>query len=296
MINLRIVSGQQDRNALRVGENAAMVERLRIIGAIRVWGILAHISGLSVLAPPTRAANAELRPFTVKDSIEISYFVNPDFWSVNQNRRVAPIASPDQRWFLVTTQRGVLASNRLESTIWVFSQEAISGLVSNKSGVSPRPKAVATFQATTNNPVITDVRWLADSRRIAFIASDQGEYPALYRRCDQWKSETHHQRQSIVTAYDICGDMIAYATLDDPMSPEPQPDLVPVTGQSIWELLWRDRPLGDRDDSLLLNVPTSCTSCEKGKTCMCISLWKGGPSISTTLCWHYPLTRTRSLQ
>ena len=100
------------------------------------------------------------RPFTVEDSIEMSYLVNPVLWPINQEPPSRPEVSPDGRWFLVVSERGALKDNSLASTIWVFDRHAVSAFVSGSSGERPAPKEIATFSATSNTPVISDVRWL----------------------------------------------------------------------------------------------------------------------------------------
>ena len=237
-----------------------------MVRAVRIWDVLATLLSLSMIVPASHAGNERLRPFTIRDSIEISNFVNPTFWSVNHDRPTEPIVSPDRRLLLVITQRGVIAANRLESTISVLSRDAVSGFLSKKSVVCPEPRAVATFQATSNNPIVSDVRWLADSRRIAFLAREHDRYPQLFivdSATGDLKRITNGDEY--VTAYDISGDTIAYATLDLEKTPASQPDLLPVTGQSIWALLWRDRPIGDRDDGLLLNIPNKLHVLRNGR-------------------------------
>src|SRR5262245_38780753 len=65
----------------------------------------------------------DLHSFTVQDSIELSSFANPVLWTVNQDPPTEPMVSPDGRRFLLTTQRGILATNKTESSIWVFERK-----------------------------------------------------------------------------------------------------------------------------------------------------------------------------
>src|SRR5579883_3203495 len=66
------------------------------------------------------ARAADLRRFTVRDSIELSYLVRPVLWTVNQEPPTEPIPSPDGRHFLLVTQKGMLATNKIASSIWIF--------------------------------------------------------------------------------------------------------------------------------------------------------------------------------
>src|ERR1700760_3964898 len=62
-------------------------------------------------------AKAIGRPFTVTDSIEMQRFVDPD---LDQPVNV----SPDGRHFFVVTERGVVPTGLLESTLWLFDAKA----------------------------------------------------------------------------------------------------------------------------------------------------------------------------
>src|SRR6185312_10021297 len=122
--------------------------------AIKRYTLLAVcLTSLLVFAASSSNSPNALRSFSVTDSIEISYFVNPVLWSVNQDPPTAPLFSPDGRWFLVVSQRGVLKENSLESTIWMFDHKAVSAFVSGNSTVRSDPKEVVTMSATSNTPV-----------------------------------------------------------------------------------------------------------------------------------------------
>jgi dipeptidyl aminopeptidase/acylaminoacyl peptidase len=205
---------------------------------------------------PARPVDS-LRAFTVQDAIEITYLVNSAFWSVNHDPSVVPIISPDRKRLLVITQRGVLSSNSLESTIWVFDRQAIADFLSRRSSVRPRPKAVTTFRAVSNMSVVTDARWLEDSKRIAFLARTNHHNPQLYvADVTTRKTKRLTPGDQYVSAYDIRGKTIAYTTLlDTTEAPGRQGEFVDVTGRSLWALLWRDRALSDRDEAWLLNIP-----------------------------------------
>ncbi len=195
------------------------------------------------------------------------YFVNPTLWTVNHERSSRTITSPDQRWLLLLTQRGILRTNTIESTIWLFDRRAVLGFVSKNSASPLTPRALATFRAASDNPVISDVRWLEDSRGVAFLAKSGRNFPQLYIA----DVRTHRVRcitkgNEYVSAYDIRGDMIAYTTFDDKPMTSLNNDFVDVTGQSIWALLWRDRPLAEKDEPWLLNVPNILHVLRNGRT------------------------------
>jgi dipeptidyl aminopeptidase/acylaminoacyl peptidase len=205
---------------------------------------------------PQTAPAQRLRPFTIKDSIEFSQFANPTFWTTNQDRPVEPLISPDGKKALVVTFRGIISNNTIESTIWLFDWPPIIQFAAQTSGVPPAPRVVARFAATSNTPVISDIRWLRDSNRIAFLARSDAAPQQLYVvDTDSGKISKVSDAGGEVSSYDIEGETVVYTTLKDPAAAvADQDDLVAVAGRDIFSLLWRDRPLKDRSESQLLSV------------------------------------------
>lgn len=214
--------------------------------------------------------HAVLRPFTIKDSIEISYIVSPTAYSTAAELRDsipvgAPIVSPDRKRFLLITQRGILRTNMLEASIWMFESNTVIDYCSGTSEMRPSPQLVARVAATSNVPVVTDLRWLANSKRVSFLARDANSRPQLFivdlKRSMKKKQITHGE---YVVAYDMEGSTIAYTTLTLPPRTRPasfgesEHSLVTVTGRSIWPLLFpeKDRSAQDVDESILAVAPT----------------------------------------
>lgn len=226
--------------------------------------VLAFAAACGLLCHP--ATDRDLRPFTVQDSIELSYFTNPVLWTVNQEAPTEPITSPDGRRFLIITQRGILATNKIESSIWVFEQVAVDNFVAKKSPQKPVPRRIAGLQAASNTPVISAVRWLQDSRRVAFLGRTGNGASQLFL-VDSFTGRTKqvtHSPQS-VSAYDIQGQTIAYTTFDERASASgTQGDLVDVTGKNIFTLLWSKRANRDREEALLLGVPNTLHIVKQG--------------------------------
>jgi dipeptidyl aminopeptidase/acylaminoacyl peptidase len=209
----------------------------------------------------------DLHPFTVQDSIELSSFANPVLWTVNQDPPTEPMVSPDGRRFLLTTQRGILATNKTESSIWVLERKAVEDLVTKKPLHQPQPRRIATWQATSNTPVISDVHWLQDSRRVAFLAKKDTGPTQLYSVDLVTKAVTRltHTAES-VSAYDISGETIAYTTFDEITGAHENDDaLLDVTGKSIWALLWRNRSINEREEARLLPLPNTLHLLKNGR-------------------------------
>lgn len=215
--------------------------------------IVALATGIVLL----QAASAQrLRPFTIKDSIEFSRFANPALWTTNQDRPVEPIMSPDGKKALIVTFRGIISNNTIESTIWLFDWHSIVQFAVQPSGVPPAPRVLVRFAAASNTPVISDIRWLRDSNRVAFLARSDAALQQLYVvNTDSGSISKVSNADGEVSSYDIEGETVVYTTLKDPApAVADQDDLVAVAGRNIFSLLWRDRPLKDRSESQLLSV------------------------------------------
>lgn len=189
------------------------------------------------------AQNETGRPFTVKDGIEISYIVNPAASTFSQLRGPdqpvgVPIISPDRKHFFLITQKGVLSTNRLEGTIWLFDREGVQDYVSKKTSAPPAPKPVATLRARSNTPVISEARWL-DSQRIAFLGKRESPYQRVFIADLVRGSLTPVTKANLyVTKFDIGGDTLAYTTLITPEDIlDSRQELVDVMGKGLFSLL-----------------------------------------------------------
>ena len=204
------------------------------------------------------------RPFTIRDSIETAYIVNAEASTVIELRGAQPIGepifSPDRTRILLVTQRGVLSTNQLETTLWVFSRRALWNYILKKSLTKPSPQRVVTLAATSNTPVISNVRWLWDSNRIAFLGKKDSPYQQLFVVEVNTRRLTALTKPNVyVSAYDISGETIVYCTLMMPRGGhESKNDLVDVTGRGMLSLLYpAAKTLEDVDEEALETYPSA---------------------------------------
>jgi dipeptidyl aminopeptidase/acylaminoacyl peptidase len=208
-------------------------------------------------------AAEDRQPFTVKDLIEISYIINPEASTTIDLPEVppvgVPIVSPNRKYFLLITDRGVLPTNCLEATIWMFDRQAVADYSSGQSRVNPPPTPIATLHASSNTPVISDVRWLDDSANVAFLGKRDSPYQQLFIadvRTGSLKAVTGST--VYVSAYDIAGDTIAYSSLiTDDHDRNVGNEIEDVTGQGIYSLLYPHRKaIEDLDQWDLITYPS----------------------------------------
>jgi dipeptidyl aminopeptidase/acylaminoacyl peptidase len=123
-----------------------------------------------LLSCPVHAAK---RRFTVADDIGFSRFAG------HYKQVPDVIYSPDGKYFAVETERGSLEQNRPESTIRIYRVENVQSFLVHRDRDAPPPNPIWTISRATykNAPIITDLRWLADSSGIAFLlATESGSF------------------------------------------------------------------------------------------------------------------------
>jgi hypothetical protein len=137
-----------------------------------------------LLAIISKTACGQKRSFTVQDSIEMTTFSDPD-----QGRPNPPVkASPDGKYFAVVTSRGIVASNKVESTIRIYETDQVQKSLGDPNhknmhdkilvvhSVIPTVSAINAYQ-----PVISGVRWSLDSHSIYFLEQNSSGERQLYR-------------------------------------------------------------------------------------------------------------------
>lgn len=113
--------------------------------------------------------------------------------------------SPDRKIFVVETIRGRLDLNRSESTLQFFRMEDVRHIFLRDGSIAtPSPYWTISESTYKNGPIITQIRWLADSSAVAFLAKNSSGNDQLFvadiptKTVDALTSEEQE-----VTAYDV---------------------------------------------------------------------------------------------
>lgn len=182
------------------------------------------------------------RYFSVRDSIEMSTFVRDPLAVEDVN------FSPDGRHFFVVTRRGLLFSNEVESTIWVFDTAEVEHSIEKpKNFPSLHPRPIVRMAASSNyDNLITGARWATDGRSIAFLGRDKKSVRRLFvvdakdgklrQLSPEAQDVSKFERVSnmfVFTAAKAAIDPFAYET-DGPALP----DIQIGTGRSLFSLLY----------------------------------------------------------
>jgi hypothetical protein len=127
----------------------------------RVFSLLLWIAA-ALANPPSPAAK---RPFTVADDITLVHFGDP------YTADADPVTfSPDGRYFVVDTERGLLDRNRSESTLRLFRTEDVHHFVLHPRITDmPTPIWILSKSTYKDAPIISNIRWLMDSSGFGFL-------------------------------------------------------------------------------------------------------------------------------
>jgi len=135
-------------------------------------GVLAH------------SACAQNRLFSVRDSIEMTTFSDPYTRSRDDRCKV----SPDGKYFFAITTKGILATNQLQSTIWLYRTARVLAFLRERDVAAPRPKLLLRIEATPKaqqfdsyGSLITKAQWSSDSAGILFLAETGDGLRRLYK-------------------------------------------------------------------------------------------------------------------
>lgn len=141
--------------------------------------ILVSVCGLLSIS-----ACAQKRMFSVRDSIERTTFSDPYTRSPDEQCKV----SPDGRYFFAITTKGILATNQLQSTVWIYRTERVLVFLRKGDAAAPRPKLVLRIEATPKaqqfdsyGSLITKAQWSSDSTAILFLGETGDGLRRLYR-------------------------------------------------------------------------------------------------------------------
>src|SRR5713226_10349645 len=125
--------------------------------------VFLFLSGVPLVTLPCDAAK---RRFTVADDIGVA-----NFGHIYAGKADAVTFSPDARYFVVDTERGLLEQDRSESTLRVYRTEDVHQFILRPELMGePSPIWIFSMSTYKDGPVITRIRWLADSSGIAFLA------------------------------------------------------------------------------------------------------------------------------
>jgi dipeptidyl aminopeptidase/acylaminoacyl peptidase len=133
---------------------------------------------------PAESGERTLRSFSVRDGIEMTTFSDP-YTRISDTQCQQ---SPDGRHFFVVTTKGILATDQLQSELWLFDIASVTDYLEGRSGHAPQPQLLArrkmvprAIQYNSYGAVITKAQWSSDSRSILFLGEQFNVSLRIYR-------------------------------------------------------------------------------------------------------------------
>jgi dipeptidyl aminopeptidase/acylaminoacyl peptidase len=193
---------------------------------------------------PSENGTAPLRPFTVRESIELSTFVDAAQPFGPQTSQVS--FSPDRSQFVAVTMRGDVASGKREATLWLFDSDTarayVAGHSSDRFGGA---RALTRFASAANVQPMSNWRWTSDGKSILFLGADDGGAKRLYHVDLHGDVVALSQPDLDISRFDEQGGTIVYVA-HPPIRPVDMyqaggpslPDIQVATGKNILPLLF----------------------------------------------------------
>jgi dipeptidyl aminopeptidase/acylaminoacyl peptidase len=193
-----------------------------------------------ILSPADLKCGAARRHFTVEDDIRLVVFQRP-FSDVAD----AGIFSPNGRYFVVSTERGLLPQGRPEDTLRLFRAEDVRVFLRHPENViEPQPFWVLSKSTYKDGPIITEIHWLGDSSGIAFLAKTESGSDQLFladlktRRVDPLTPESQHVHGFDIRDRDHFVYSVQSPEVRKHLDAENHATISVATGRSLQELLF----------------------------------------------------------
>ncbi len=194
------------------------------------------------------------RDFVVRDSVAMAYFGTVSESSPGHSYDDGAV-SPNGRYFIKMTHRGVLPEGDLEGTIWLFESEDVAHALENPESNLPEARPLVRISAAANGytadfyergNILFQLMWSHDSRYVYFLGRDGQENRQLFRvSVPEGNVEALSRVDQDVMTYRLAGDSVAYLAGPD-VNAETEwvsagndvPDDVIGTGTPLMELLY----------------------------------------------------------
>lgn len=174
----------------------------RSIAALCLWCAL---SGAVALFTRAEAAQGRefssdgKRPITVADAIEMTRLADPSYFLTGSSQGRVALFSPDGRRFVVLLRKADLRKNVNTFSLLLFQTA--------QAFHSPKPDLLLRMSSSSNRDAIRSVKWLRDSRTIAFLGENPGELPQVYTLdVASRRLERRTNYSAVIRGYDITPD------------------------------------------------------------------------------------------
>src|ERR1700723_2670569 len=214
--------------------------------------LCACLVAVGVAVSPQAQAISPDHAFSVKDDIAMVRFSDPSSEPGDPGSDVAR-CSPDGKYIVVVTTKGLLESDQIESDVTVFRLQAISDFLKGEDR-PPRPRVIATIvsfphreQTMAYAPVIKDLRCSPDMTSVYFRGESlRGAYQLYVARLDGSEFHALTPADQSVDRYDVVTNTIAYKASevgkDEGLANDAiNADARAVTGEGIQDIIFSNQ-------------------------------------------------------
>ena len=207
------------------------------------WALIFALRCLIGTDSTIASAQEELKPFTVKDDIELASFGDDPTGAVR--------FSPNSNYFAVYTERGRLDLDRCENSLRFYRSEEVKDFLKKADGPKPpMPVWVVSLSTSKTCSSINGWHWLADSSGVAFLQRGQDHTQNLV--LTDLNNRTVEQLSSsmdTVRDFDIRDREHFVYTVTDPAQRQKNEakrgePLIVATGRDFWHLFFPEEERG----------------------------------------------------
>src|SRR6266446_3361821 len=144
------------------------------------------------------------RGVTVADTIRMTNIPEPQYSAQDASKSRIALFSPDNRYFLIIAEHGVLETNEREFSLLLYAADEVFR--------SPKPKVLLTLRSRSNRDAIRSVRWIDDDH-LVFLgeAHDTSQVFFLGVTDGRLQQLTEHSTPLIDFDFDSKSQIVAYA-------------------------------------------------------------------------------------
>jgi dipeptidyl aminopeptidase/acylaminoacyl peptidase len=142
----------------------------------RMRHVVFAVLAINIIGVTQRSIAEDKRFFTVQDSIEMTTFSDPDTRTPGAECKM----SPDGRYFLVVTTKGILANNHIVSVLWLYSVDEVGRYLNGKIARAPEARQLLRIEETpiasqsnSYGSLVTKTRWSTDSLSILSLVEQK---------------------------------------------------------------------------------------------------------------------------
>jgi dipeptidyl aminopeptidase/acylaminoacyl peptidase len=161
--------------------------------------------------PSTQARGERTRGVTVADTIQMTTVPETKYAAEDSSKSRIALFRPDGKKFVMVVERGVLATNEREFSLFLFETAALFH--------RPKPKMLVSMRSRSNRDAIRNIQWIDDSHLI-FLgeAGESSQVYVLSVASHRLERLTEHRTAVVDFAFNAKRQEIVYAAETTPLS------------------------------------------------------------------------------